>query len=114
MNNIQKGVGGRIRTIREQKDLTLEKLGERSGIHPSSISQIERGKRNLTLNNLARLADGLNVEPYQLLMFHEDRTLSDLEEMQFKVRELFEDAPKNKRDLLYAISRALLEWNPNG
>lgn len=38
----------RIRKIRKEKGLTMEKFGERLGVKKSTISQIENGKSNVT------------------------------------------------------------------
>lgn len=40
--------GERVRAIRKQNNMTLEKFGERIGMGISSISDIENGRRSLT------------------------------------------------------------------
>ena len=60
-------LGKRIRSIRQRKEWTLEKLAERAGMHVTYLSSIERGHRNPTLNVLASLARGLAVTLSDLL-----------------------------------------------
>lgn len=110
-NKILTYVGDRIRQFRKDRGWTLEDLSGASGLHPSSISQAERGERNLTLSNLERLAEGLEVEPFQLLL-NTDEILDDQQEQKFKVENLLQDAPDDKKRLLYELSELLLDWEP--
>ena len=47
--------------------MTLEDLAERSGVNWSYISQVESGKRNIAVDNMWRLAQGVGVELKDLL-----------------------------------------------
>jgi len=50
------------------RGLSQAKLAAKTRIHVKLLGRIERGKRqNLTVRTLARLAEGLDVEPYELL-----------------------------------------------
>ena len=59
--------GKRVRRRRTKLGISQEELGFRSGLHPTYVSGIERGERNLSLMNLVRLAQGLGVDPAQLV-----------------------------------------------
>jgi transcriptional regulator with XRE-family HTH domain len=59
-------LGGRIRSLRKQKGLSLLILSERSGLSTNTISRIERGENSPTVSSLRRLADGLNVSVIDL------------------------------------------------
>ena len=54
-------VGSNIRTCRTNAGLTLEKLAEKAEMSWPYISEIERGRENISLDKLARLAKALNV-----------------------------------------------------
>jgi len=58
---IETYVGERIRSIREQRRLSLRALSERSGLSINAISQIERGEVSATISSLGRLADAFDV-----------------------------------------------------
>ena len=60
-------LGAGIRALRSQLGWSQEKLAEASGLHRSYISQLERGRRNPTLDVLARLAAALDVKLSTLL-----------------------------------------------
>jgi transcriptional regulator with XRE-family HTH domain len=55
--------GSRIRRHRLASGLSQERLAERAGLHRTYISSLERGQRNVSLQNIHALADALGVEP---------------------------------------------------
>lgn len=64
-------VGARIKTLRTQKGLSQVELAERAKSQDTYIGEIERGNRNISLKMLAKIADALEVEVDDLLMFGE-------------------------------------------
>lgn len=59
-------VGARLRQLRQEAGLSQVQLQERSGVDNKSISRYENGLRNVGLDDLVRLADGLGVPPWRL------------------------------------------------
>jgi transcriptional regulator with XRE-family HTH domain len=59
--------GERVRTQREALGLSQEALAARSGVHWTFLGQVERGRRNLSLHNLVKIAKGLGVDPGELV-----------------------------------------------
>lgn len=57
----------RLRILRAEKELTLRELAERSGISKDAISEIERGRRQPRVSTIMALAEGLGVDPQELL-----------------------------------------------
>lgn len=53
--------GGRVRELRQATGLSQEAFAERCGLDRTYISGIERGKRNVSLENLKVIAKALNV-----------------------------------------------------
>ena len=66
--DIVKVFGDNVREFRIQKNLSQEKLAELSGLHRTYISGIERLGRNISLENVQRIADALEIETYKLLV----------------------------------------------
>lgn len=64
--DIVKVFGENVREIRIQKNLSQEKLAELSGLHRTYISGIECLGRNISLENVQRIADALEIETYKL------------------------------------------------
>ena len=61
MSKTLKAVGTHIRSLRKARKLSQEQLAERSDLHYSLIGAVERGERNITLENLAKIAKGLKL-----------------------------------------------------
>jgi transcriptional regulator with XRE-family HTH domain len=61
MKDVRKMMGKQIKTLRQARGMSQEKLSERISINSKYLSAIERGKANPTLAVLTRLADSLKV-----------------------------------------------------
>lgn len=59
--------GMTLRRIREQQELSIEDLAERSGLSFRGVIYIEHGRRNPSLLTILQLAAGLKVPPAALL-----------------------------------------------
>lgn len=62
-----KEFGKRIAKIRDSKKLSQETLAERADMSASSISNIERGRNNVTYSTLIDLANGFDMSIGQLV-----------------------------------------------
>ncbi len=58
--------GGNVRKLREAAGLSQEDLGDRAGLHRTYIGSIERGERNIGLENIHALAKALAVDVCRL------------------------------------------------
>ena len=58
--------GLRLKTIRKEKGLSQEELAERSGLNRPYISGIEQGKRNVSLEVIAKLSASLEIKISEL------------------------------------------------
>ena len=59
--------GARVRRQRQQQGLSQERLADLAGLHWTFVGQVERGRRNLTLHNIVKLAAALGVDPGELM-----------------------------------------------
>jgi len=63
----RKLVARNVRTFRKKLGLSQEALAERADMHWTFISGVERGRYNLSLDSLVRIAKALEREPFELL-----------------------------------------------
>ncbi|WP_229753103.1 helix-turn-helix domain-containing protein [Deinococcus aerophilus] len=56
-----------MRTLRQTKGLSQEDLAERAGLHRNYIGSVERGERNVGIDNLERIAQALETELIDLI-----------------------------------------------
>lgn len=52
-----------MRALRTERGLTQEALGHKAGLSPNYVGDVERGTRNLGLENIWLLAEALGVSP---------------------------------------------------
>jgi DNA-binding XRE family transcriptional regulator len=56
-----------MRRLRAGRGLSQEALAHESGINRTYLSAVERSERNISIDNIARIAKGLRVEAWTLL-----------------------------------------------
>lgn len=61
MASILKTAGRQCRAIRKSRGWSIEALAEKANLHYRLIAEFERGQRNVTLENVEKIASGLNV-----------------------------------------------------
>lgn len=54
--------GNRVRQLRNEKAWSQEDLSFKSGFHRTYIGMVERAERNISLKNIARIAETFDVE----------------------------------------------------
>jgi len=58
--------GIRVRAIREARGYSQESLADLAHLHRTYVGGVERGERNVSLANIWRIADALEVPPSSL------------------------------------------------
>lgn len=59
--------GCNLKRLRTSAGLSQEELAARSGLHRTYVSSVERGNRNVSLENIFALAGALKCDPRDLL-----------------------------------------------
>ncbi len=68
-NKLLREFGAHVKALRLQKKLSQEALALRAELDRTYISGIERGKRNVSVLNLFKIASALELPASQLLVF---------------------------------------------
>lgn len=58
--------GLKVREIRKEKGLSQEELAHKADLHRTYIGMIERAEKNVTLLNIEKIANALEVEIKEL------------------------------------------------
>lgn len=53
--------GNRVRSLRKEKRLSQEELAFKANLHRTYIGMIERAEKNITLNNIQKIANALEI-----------------------------------------------------
>lgn len=70
--DIIKVFGENVRKYRIAMGLSQEEFAEKCGLHRTYISTIERFQRNISIENVQKIADALGIDSYRLLMENND------------------------------------------
>ncbi len=65
-SEIQKRFGERVREIRKRRGLSQEALAFACKLDRTYVGGVERGERNISLINIYRIAEALEVTPKEL------------------------------------------------
>ena len=84
-------LGLKIRQLRDKRDLSLKELSEVSGLSISYLNEIEKGKKYPTIEKLAALAQGLQIDLGELVSFKTGRNLHPL--LKFLESDMVEKVP---------------------
>ena len=75
--DIIKVFGTNVKHYRQAIGLSQEAFAEKRGMHRTYISAIECFRRSISLENIQRIADALNIEAYKLLLENKEGTEND-------------------------------------
>ena len=66
--DVIKVFGTNLKKYRTEQGLSQEKFADECGLHRTYISDIECFTRNVSLENVQKIADALHIESYKLLI----------------------------------------------
>ncbi len=64
---IRRAFGLKVRMRRFEMGITQEELAEKANLHPTYVGSVERGERNIALENIVALASALECSPKDLM-----------------------------------------------
>ena len=101
----QKLLGSRIKSLRVQKGLSQDKLGELSGMNGKYLGEVERGNSNISITNLSKLSDVLEVPFLSLLNIEHEQ---DRAELVKELHQMIDGADDGQLKITYRILDAVL------
>lgn len=57
-----------VKRYRKKKNISQERLAELAGLHRTYISALERERRNISIDNIQRIAEALEIEAHLLFV----------------------------------------------
>lgn len=66
--DIVKVFGTNLKHYRNELGISQERFAEMSGLHRTYISDVERFRRSISLENIQKIADALGIETYKLFI----------------------------------------------
>ena len=66
--DILKVFGENLRKYRTNRSISQEKFAEMCNLHRTYISDVERAQRSISLGNVQKIADALEIETYKLFL----------------------------------------------
>lgn len=67
-SQVLKNFGDKVRQERTKKNLSQEGLADLAGVHRTYIGMIERAEKNITLENIEKIAKALKIKINSLLV----------------------------------------------
>lgn len=68
VRSVKSRFGAALRRLRDERGYSQEELAERAGLHRNYVGGVERGERNVALENIVKLAKALSVPPRDLFV----------------------------------------------
>lgn len=96
-------IGGRIRALRNEKELTRERLAEKAEISTQFLADIESGNKGMSATTLYKLCKALNISS-DYLLFGNSKNEPGIEDT---VNSIPDEKRKYAKALLSVLAEAL-------
>jgi len=110
VDSLVKLVGSNIKEIRKLKKLTQEELAEKCGLQTSYLAGVERGDRNITIQTLEKITEGLEEAPSSIFKFDTlnfDNKYFEKKELGMILQNLIEDRSEAEVRLVLNIANQI-------
>lgn len=98
-------LGERARQLRKERNLSQQKVADKSGLALRTISRIERGLMNPSFEVLSTLASALGTTVKGLLTYPDEESDADIQEFV----NLYRICPVQGRPLILATTRTMVQ-----
>jgi len=96
-------VGKRIKKLREATGLSINQLARLSGIGQSTLSYIEMGSKNPTVETLLLICKGLSITPVEFFKEQEPELPGDLRRLLSEAENLTPEQQKKLAEFIKSL-----------
>ncbi|MEK6736826.1 MAG: helix-turn-helix transcriptional regulator [Pseudomonadota bacterium] len=104
MKDLLPKLGTRLKEIRKTRGLTQEALAEKIDLSPQYLSRLEGGHQSPSLETVARLAEALDLELWELFDLRHQGTVKEMRE---RLRRLIQESNEQELRLALKLLHAL-------
>ena len=108
-----KGLGDKVRSLRREKNLTQQELGDLSNLSYKYVGEIERAEKNPSIDVLNRIADALKVDLLELIYVSPPTATSEEEEVRkaqiAKIEKVLKNLDLDQLGKLLKVARIISE-----
>lgn len=101
MNSQKESIGNRIYLLRTSRNMTRETLAEKADISVQFLSDIEKGKKSMTVTTLKNICNALSVTPDYIITGNQETDTCN--EISSIIGTLNEEQKKTIRDVILLI-----------
>ena len=109
MTSLRGKFGKRVRELRRAKGWTQEQLADKAGMEYKYLGAIERGKKNVTIDNIDKIRKGLGVDVYQLFLFGVKGLKPRQEITEEKLKDILKLCDAKSKQFLLNIMQGFME-----
>ena len=110
MANLRRLFGNRIREFRKAKKLSQQGLAANAGLHYTYVGSVERGERNISFDNIVKIADALGIPLKELFTFPiNNQPITEIERLHAEIAALFVGKESEKLKLSLRVLNAIFE-----
>lgn len=99
--------GKKLKSIRENKKISIYRISQETGISQGHISDLENGRNQPTIETLRKILVPLGITLAEF--FNENKDISYLNERETKLLAQFRNMPDDKAELFLQLGKALSE-----
>lgn len=111
MAALRKGLGLRLKQLREAAGLTQEKLASMAKVDAKYLGAIERGEKSVSLEMLEKLILTLKVEPYEPFLFSLSARRRPEKIDEEALLNMIRHSDRSARPLLIHLVESILQWS---
>ena len=105
MKDLLLKLGARLKELRKVRGLTQEALAEEVDLTPQYLSRLESGHQSPSVETMAKLAEALHVELWELFDFGHQGTVKEVRK---RLQNLIRESDEHKQRLALKLLQALL------